>query len=62
MPDGPGGHEIERHDAGFAVHETIGAFRFVARRHKLMPQWCSYRGTPTVFTMTDCLIVRPGEA
>ena len=61
MPDGPGVHEIERHDAVFAVNETIGAFRIVARRHKLMPQWCIYRGTPTVFTMTDCLIVRPGK-
>ena len=61
MPDGPGVHEIERHDAVFAVNENIGAFRIVARRHKLMPQWCIYRGTPTVFTMTDCLIVRPGE-
>ena len=61
MPEGPGVREIERHDAVFAVNERIGAFRIVARRHKLMPQWCIYRGTPTVFTMTDCLIVRPGE-
>ena len=62
MPDGPGEHEIERGDAVFAVNETIGAFRIVARRHERMPQWCIYRGTTTVFTMTDCLIVRPGEA
>ncbi len=61
MPDGPGAREIERCDAVFAVNEQIGAFRIVARRHERMPQWCIYRGTPTVFTMTDCLIVRPGE-
>ena len=61
MPAGPGAREIERGDAVFAVGETIGAFRIVARRHERMPQWCIYRGTTTVFTMTDCLIVRPGE-
>lgn len=60
MPDGPGVREIERHDAVFAVNERIGALRIVARRHARMPQWCIYRGSPTVFTMTDCLIVRPG--
>ena len=61
MPDGPGAREIERLDAAFAVNECIGAIRVVARRHERMPQWCTYRGTTTVFTMTDCLIVRPGE-
>lgn len=61
VPDGPGAREIEHHDAVFDVHERIGAFRIVARRHGRMPQWCIYRGTTTVFTMTDCLIVRPGE-
>ena len=61
MPDGPGQREIERGDAVFSVNETIGAFRIVARRHERMPQWCTYRGTTTVFTMTDSLIVRPGE-
>ena len=61
MPDGPGAREIERLDAAFAVNERIGAIRVVARRHERMPQWCTYRGTTTVFTMTDCLIVRPGE-
>ncbi len=60
MPDGPGAREIERFDVVFAVDEEIGAFRIVARRHARMPQWCIYRGTTTVFTMTDCLIVRPG--
>ena len=61
MPDGPGAREIERLDAAFAVNERIGAIRVVARRHERMPQWCIYRGTTTVFTMCDCLIVRPGE-
>lgn len=61
MPDGPGPREIERADAVFAVGEVIGALRIVARRHERMPQWCMYRGTTTVFTMTDCLILRPGE-
>ena len=61
MPDGPGAREIERLDAAFAVNERIGAIRVVARRHERMPQWCTYRGTTTVFTMCDCLIVRPGE-
>ena len=61
MPDGPGQREIERGDAVFSVNEKIGAFRIVARRHGRMPQWCTYRGTTTVFTMTDSLIVRPGE-
>ena len=60
MPDGPGAREIERFDAVFEVGEPIGAFRVVARRHARMPQWCIYRGATTVFTMTDCLIVRPG--
>ena len=61
MPDGPGQREIQRLDAVFAVNERIGALRIVARRHARMPQWCIYRGTTAVFTMTDCLIVRPGE-
>lgn len=61
MPDGPGEREIERMDAEFYVNQNIGAFRIVARRHGRMPQWCTYRGTSTVFTMTDALIVRPGK-
>lgn len=61
MPDGPGKREIERMDAEFYVNQKIGAFRIVARRHERMPQWCTYRGTPTVFTMADALIVRAGR-
>lgn len=59
MPDGPSEREIQRMDAVFRVEEQIGAFRILARRHERMPQWCIYRGTTRVFTMTDCLIVRP---
>ncbi len=58
MPQGPGEREIVKTDALFPVGDTIGAFRIVARRHQRMPQWCIYRGTETVFTMADCLIVR----
>jgi len=43
------------------VNETVGAFRIVARRYERMPQWCTYRGTTSVFTMADCLIVTPQE-
>ena len=60
MPDGPGKREIECGDAVFRLNEVIGAFRIVARRYERMPQWCIYRGTTDVFTMTDVLVVRPG--
>ena len=43
----------------FEVNETVGALRVAARRYERMPQWCTYRGTTTVFTMADCLIVKP---
>lgn len=59
LPDGPDVREIVKRDFGFEVHKPIGAFRFVARRYERMPQWCTYRGTPTVFTMADNLIVVP---
>lgn len=59
LPCGPGKREIEKQDIGFAVHEKIGAFRMVARRYARMPQWCAYRGTTTVFTMADSLLVTP---
>lgn len=61
MPDGPGEREIQRADAVFQVNGPVGAFRIVARRHERMPQWCAYRGTTTVFTMADCLILRPQQ-
>ncbi len=59
LPEGPGAREIEKRDVTFTVGETIGAFRLVARRYRRMPQWCAYRGTTTVFTMADSLIVVP---
>ena len=59
FPQGPAPREIVKQDFGFEVHKRIGAFRFVARRYERMPNWCTYRGTPTVFTMADNLIVVP---
>jgi len=59
LPEGPEDREICKRDLGFDVHTSVGAFRIVARRYARMPQWCTYRGTPTVFTMTDALIVVP---
>jgi len=59
LPEGPAQREIVKQDFGFEVHKPVGAFRLVARRHSRMPNWCAYRGTPTVFTMADNLIVVP---
>ena len=59
LPEGPGSREIEKRDVEFMLHEELGAFRLVARRYERMPQWCTYRGTTTVFTMADSLIVVP---
>ena len=59
LPEGPEVREIVKRDLGFEVHRPVGAFRFVARRYARMPQWCTYRGTPMVFTMADSLIVIP---
>ena len=59
LPEGPARREIVKDDVTFTVNETVGALRVVARRYERMPQWCTYRGTTTVFTMADCLIVKP---
>ncbi len=59
FPQGPCAREIEIHDLVIPVHETIGAFRLITHRHSRMPQWCAYRGTETVFTMADKLMVIP---
>ena len=59
LPNQPCEREIAKTDVVIPVNKTIKAFRFVARRHKLMPEWCFYRGTPNVFTMADNLIVIP---
>lgn len=59
LPEGPGIREIEKMNVAFKVGAAIGAFRLVARRYERMPQWCAYRGTTTVFTMADNLIIVP---
>ncbi len=59
FPQGPGQREIEKYDLTFPVHTPIGAFRLITHRHLRMPQWCVYRGTETVFTMADSLMVKP---
>lgn len=61
LPYGPCAREIVRGDVQIEVNQTVGAFRMVARRYERMPQWCTYRGTTSVFTMADCLIVTPLE-
>ena len=59
LPTGPCEREIAKTNIVFEVNETIGAFRFVAKRYKVMPEWCCYRGSTGVFTMADNLIVIP---
>ena len=61
LPEGPCAREIVRGDVEIGVNETVGALRVVARRYARMPQWCTYRGTTSVFTMADCFIVTPLE-
>ena len=59
LPNEPCEREIAKTDVTFSINKTIGAFRFVAKRYKVMPEWCFYRGTPNVFTMADNLIIIP---
>ncbi len=61
LPNEPGQREIEKMDVVFSLHKEIGAFRLLTSRHDRMPQWCAYRGTTTVFTMADSLIVVPED-
>ena len=61
MPHGPHHREIVTMDARLPVNRKIGAFRIVAKRYARMPQWCTYRGVETVFTMTDKIIVKPAQ-
>lgn len=56
---GPCEREIAKTDIVFEVNETIGAFRFVAKRYNVMPEWCCYRGSTDIFTMADNLIIIP---
>ena len=50
--------ELKKEDFGFDVQIEARCIRFVAKRYALMPQWCCYKGTPDVFTLADCLIIR----
>ncbi len=59
LPAGPCAREIARYDAQIPVHDTIGAFRLVARRYPKMPDWCCYKGVTSVFTMADNIIITP---
>ena len=58
LPEGPAKAEIAKEDFGFQVAIEARCIRFVAKRYDLMPQWCCYKGTPDVFTLADCLIIR----
>lgn len=59
IPCKPCAREIARQDFPLPVHEVIGAFRLIAHRYEKMPQWCCYKGTTSVFTMADNIIVTP---
>ena len=59
LPCEPCKREIEKQDIGFNVDRIVGAFKIVAHRYKKMPNWCCYRGTENVFTMTDNIIIKP---
>ena len=61
LPCEPAKREIAKQDVTFEVHETIGAFRILAKRYARMPRWCTYHGTETVFTMADALMVTPED-
>ncbi len=59
LPNQPCEREIAKTNVVLSVNQSIGAFRFVAKRYKLMPDWCFYHGTPNVFTMADNLMIIP---
>ena len=56
-----GPREIMTEDFVFDVHRKVRKFRIVAKRFDRMPEWCTYHGTETVFTMADKLLVVPEE-
>lgn len=58
-PCRPCEREIAMRDFTLTVGGSIGCFRLVARRYEKMPQWCCYRGSESVFTMADNIIVSP---
>lgn len=57
LPCQPCAREIACQDFSLPVGKEIGAFRLVAHRYAKMPQWCCYRGSTSVFTMTDNIIL-----
>lgn len=59
LPCEPCEREIVKKDFIFPVNESLGCFRIVAHRYVRMPQWCTYKGVPDVFTMADTLLVKP---
>lgn len=59
LPQGPFPREILCQDFFLPVGQTIGCLRLVARRYAKMPSWCTYKGSPDVFTMADTLLVQP---
>ena len=61
LPCEPCEREIEKKDFIFPVNESLGCFRVLAHRYARMPQWCTYKGVPDVFTMADTLLVKPKD-
>lgn len=57
LPCQPCPREVYMQDFGLPVKKSIGAFRLVAHRYAKMPGWCCYRGSSSVFTMADNIIV-----
>ena len=56
-----GPREIMQEDFVFDVHKKVRKFRILAKRFERMPEWCTYHGTETVFTMADKLLVVPED-
>lgn len=61
LPCEPCEREIVKKDFIFPVNESLGCFRVLAHRYARMPQWCTYKGVPDVFTMADTLLVKPKD-
>lgn len=59
LPCEPCAKEIAGQDFSLPVRRTLKSFRLTAHRYPKMPQWCCYRGSESVFTMVDNLIVVP---
>ncbi len=59
LPCAPCEREIVRKDISFALNDTVGAVRVLAKRYRVLPEWSCYRGDEHVFTLSDCLILVP---